>query len=126
MTALTALSQHQGHQYIGIVSLPACQQILKPFVVTAVGYAVADHEDEGIFLQREAGLRGGGGGVLEPGRQGAAGDAADGALALDVGGGGAVLVEGRLVVGEIYGEKVDGGETALLVAADVQRGVDGR
>ena len=49
---------------------------------------------------------------------------ADGALALDVGGGGAVLVEGRLAVDEIHGEKVDGGEGALLVAADVQRGVD--
>ena len=54
----------------------------------------------------------------------AAGQAADGALALDVGGGGAVLVEGRLAVDEIHGEKVDGGEGALLVAADVQRGVD--
>ena len=120
---LVALPQHQGHQHVGVVSLPPRQQILEPLVVAAVGHAVADHEEEGVLLQGEAGGGGHGGGVLEPGGEGGAGEAADRPLALDVGGGRAVLVEHRLPALEVRLQQVDGGEAPLLVPPEVQRGV---
>ena len=50
---LVRLPENQAGQHIGVLPLPARQQVLDPLVVPGIGHAVADHQQERILLQRK-------------------------------------------------------------------------
>ncbi len=125
MPPLVGLPEHEVGQHVGVAPLPSGQKVLEPLVVPAVGHAVADHQQKCVLLQGEPDGLGFRAGVLETRREGCSRQPPDGALALDIRGRRAVLVERRLAGGQVRRQQVDGGEAPLLVAAEVQGGVHG-
>ena len=93
-----ALAEDQSRQGLRILSIPAGQQVLKPFVPARVCHPVADHYCKASRLQRGTGHIRSRRPAPQTRRQGPAGDPPDSAPLLHIAGGRAVFEEGRLPV----------------------------
>ena len=106
--ALTARGKNRRGKRLRIVALKFFQQRHEPAVVVHVGHTVAEHDEKGALLQREAGRLRPGIRALQARRQTGAGDAPHPSAALDVGRRRAVLIDLRRAVAQRKRQKVDG------------------
>ena len=121
---MPALTEKKIGQRLGIVSRPACQQILEPLVPGGIRHTVADHHQEAPRLQGEVGDIRRRRCPPEPCWQRAAGDAADGAGLFQVAGSRTEFVHRCLPRLRTAGDQVNGGEAAGIRPPQCHGGVE--